>query len=70
MRKLKIFVICVILILCIPIVVQAATINVDLKTDTQNYEVTEDNNILVVTLELGDFVSLQESMPLRVYSNY
>ena len=70
MRKLKIFVICVILILCIPIVVQAATINVDLKTDTQNYEVTEDNNILVVTLELGDFVSLQESMPLRVYSDY
>lgn len=70
MRKLKIFVICVILILCIPIVVQAATINVDLKTDTQNYEVTEDNNILVVTLELGDFVSLQEGMPLRVYSNY
>ena len=70
MRKLKIFVICVILILCIPIDVQAATINVDLKTDTQNYEVTEDNNILVVTLELGDFVSLQEGMPLRVYSNY
>ena len=70
MRKLKIFVICVILILCIPIVVQAATINVNLNTDTQNYEVTEDNNILVVTLELEDFVSLQEGMPLRVYSNY
>lgn len=70
MRKLKIFVICVILILCIPIVVQAATINVNLKTDTQNYEVTEGNNILVVTLELGDFVSLQEGIPLRIYSNY
>lgn len=69
MKKLRIFVICVLIILCMPLVVQAATIDINLKTDTQNYEITDNNNVIVVTLELGEFVNLTEGEPLRLYRN-
>lgn len=69
MKKIRIFVICVLIILCMPLVVQAATIDINLKTDTQNYEITDNNNVIVVTLELGEFVNLTEGEPLRLYRN-
>ena len=69
MKKLRIFVICVLIIFCMPLVVQAATIDINLKTDTQNYEITDNNNVIVVTLELGEFVNLTEGEPLRLYRN-
>ncbi len=69
MKKLRIFVICVLTVLCMPLVVQAATIDINLKADTQNYEATEDNNIIIVTLELGEFVNITEGEPLRLYWN-
>lgn len=69
MKKLRIFVICVLTVLCMPLVVQAATIDINLKADTQNYESTEDNNIIIVTLELGEFVNITEGEPLRLYWN-
>lgn len=67
MKITKILISCILLmiyILFVPLVVQAATININLKTETQNYKMTDINNVLVVTLVLEDFINLPEGEPL------
>ena len=69
MKKLKIFLVFVLLIFSIPKIVQAATVDFDIITDTPNYEVTGNNDILTIILKMGDFVRTQEGIPLRLYSS-
>lgn len=67
MKKIKILVFSFLLILYVlfkPLVVEAATINIGLKTETENFRLTDENDVLVVTIELGDFVNLPEGEPL------
>lgn len=67
MKVTKILISCILLIiyiLFIPLIVQAATINIDLRTENENYKVTGENDILVIILELRDFVNLPEGEPL------
>lgn len=67
MKITKILISCILLMiymLFVPLVVQAATININLKTETQNYKMTDINNVLVVTLVLEDFINLPEGEPL------
>ena len=67
MKITKILISCILLMiymLFVPLVVQAATININLKTETQNYKMTDINNVLVVTLILEDFINLPEGEPL------
>lgn len=68
MKKIKIFIIFVVLMMGVPLTTQAATIDMNLKTNNINYEIKEEeDNILLVTLELGDFDNLEEGVPLRLY---
>ena len=67
MKVTKILISCILLIiyiLFVPLIVQAATINIDLRTENENYKVTGENDILVIILELRDFVNLPEGEPL------
>ena len=67
MKKIKILFFSILLISYIlfnPLEVQAATIDINMKTETKNYTITDENNILIVTIELGDFINLPEEEPL------
>ena len=66
MKKIKILFFSILLISYIlfnPLEVQAATIDINMKTETKNYTITDENNILIVTIELGDFINLPEEEP-------
>lgn len=71
MRKITLFIICLFITILIPITVNAATIDVNLKTEKENYIVNNSgDNILVLTLGLGNFINISEEMPFRIYSKY
>ena len=71
MRKITLFIICLFITILIPITVNAATIDVNLKAEKENYIVNNsEDNILVLTLGLGNFINISEEMPFRIYSKY
>ena len=71
MRKITLFIICLFITILIPITVNAATIDVNLKAEKENYIVNNsDDNILVLTLGLGNFINISEEMQLRIHSKY
>lgn len=71
MKKITLCIICLLITILIPITVNAATIDVNLKTEKENYIVKNGgDNILVLTLGLGNFINISEGMPFRIYSKY
>ena len=71
MEKITLSIICLLITILIPITVNAATIDVNLKTEKENYIVNNSgDNILVLTLGLGNFINISEGMPFRIYSKY
>lgn len=70
MKKITLCIICLLITILIPITVNAATIDVNLKTEKENYIVNNNSgdNILVLTLGLGNFINISEGMPFRIYS--
>lgn len=71
MEKITLCIICLLITILIPITVNAATIDVNLKTEKENYIVNNSgDNILVLTLGLGNFINISEEMPLRIHSKY
>lgn len=71
MEKITLSIICLLITILIPITVNAATIDVNLKTEKENYIVNNSgDNILVLTLGLGNFINISEEMPFRIYSKY
>lgn len=71
MEKITLSIICLLITILIPITVNAATIDVNLKAEKENYIVNNsDDNILVLTLGLGNFINISEEMPFRIYSKY
>lgn len=64
-KKLSILVLLLAIILINPItVVYGANINVELISDTQEYNIDETDEPIIVKIKLGDFVSIQEGITL------
>ena len=64
-KKLSILVLLLAIILINPItVVYGANINIELISDTQEYNIDETDEPIIVKIKLGDFVSIQEGITL------
>lgn len=64
MRRLILIVSCLLFLVFVPLSAYAATINLELTTDAQNYKITQEDKPLIITLRLGDFINLTEGMTL------
>lgn len=63
MKKIILTASCFLFLLIIPLSTYAATIDFKLISNTQNYKI-EENKPLIISIQLGDFTSIPEGMPL------
>lgn len=63
MKKIILTASCFLFLLIIPLSTYAATIDFKLISNTQNYKI-EENKPLIISIQLGDFISIPEGMPL------
>ena len=63
MKKIILTISCCLFLLVIPLSTYAATIDFKLISNTQNYKI-EEAKPLVVSIQLGDFISIPEGTPL------